>query len=82
MAGGNEIITFTLMFTRCGLRCAVADNSSQTSTFCPRHEVPRSMAGMRLASRNCLPSKVLRLACEAAAFGISYAVACVSWFDG
>lgn len=42
----------------------------------------RSMAGMRLASRNCLPSKVLRLALAAAAFGISYAVACVPCFDG
>lgn len=43
--GGNEIITFTLMFTRCGLRCAEADDSSQTSTFCPRHEVPEVDGG-------------------------------------
>lgn len=50
--------------------------------FVPDTRSQRSMAGMRLASRNCLPSKVLRLAFEAAAFGILYAVACVPCFDG
>lgn len=75
---GNETITSMLIVYKTQIIDVLR------SMIRPRHGVEEGEdeARMRLASRNCLLSKVPRLAPESPPFGASYVVECVPYLDG